>query len=55
MTTALTFDITEFIFQAALVSKYLKIQEKNFFTVRVTKDWNRLQRDMVESPSLEMI
>ncbi|GAB0178794.1 hypothetical protein GRJ2_000344700 [Grus japonensis] len=27
---------------------------KNFFTVRVTKPWNRLPREAVESPSLEI-
>ena len=26
---------------------------KNFFTVRVTKQWNRLPRAVVESPSLK--
>ncbi|GAB0188011.1 hypothetical protein GRJ2_001266400 [Grus japonensis] len=27
---------------------------KNFFTVRVTEHWNRLPRDVIESPSLEI-
>ena len=26
----------------------------NFFTVRVTEHWNRLPRDVVESPSMEI-
>ena len=27
---------------------------KNFFTERVVKHWNRLPRDMVKSPSLDV-
>ncbi|KGL73656.1 hypothetical protein N309_10428, partial [Tinamus guttatus] len=27
---------------------------KNFFTVRVTEPWNRLPREVLEAPSLEI-
>ncbi|KFP63583.1 hypothetical protein N322_06768, partial [Cariama cristata] len=27
---------------------------KNFFTVRIVKRWNRLPRELVDSPSLEV-
>ena len=27
---------------------------KNFFTLRMTKRWNRLPREVVKSPSLEI-
>jgi len=32
---------------------YLNMR-KNFFTLRVTEPWNRLPREVVESPSLEI-
>jgi len=28
---------------------------KNFFTLRVTEHWNRLPRDVVDCPSLEIL
>ncbi|KGL83565.1 hypothetical protein N309_02946, partial [Tinamus guttatus] len=34
--------------------KFHRNLRKNFFTVRVTEHWNRLPREVVESPSLEI-
>ncbi|PKU43801.1 hypothetical protein llap_5901 [Limosa lapponica baueri] len=34
--------------------KFHSNMRKNFFTVRVTEPWNRLPREVVESPSLEI-
>jgi len=35
-------------------SKFHVKTRKNFFTLRVTEHWNRLPREVVESPSLEI-
>jgi len=34
--------------------KFQQDMRKNFFTLRVTEPWNRLPREVVESPSLEI-
>jgi len=34
--------------------KFCLNMRKNFFTPRVTEHWNRLPREAVESPSLEI-
>ncbi|KFV81619.1 hypothetical protein N308_01609, partial [Struthio camelus australis] len=34
--------------------KFCLNMRKNCFTVRVTEHWNRLPREVVESPSLEI-
>ncbi|KGL85534.1 hypothetical protein N309_08670, partial [Tinamus guttatus] len=34
--------------------KFHRNLRKNFLTVRVTEHWNRLPREVVESPSLEI-
>jgi len=35
-------------------TKFQLNMRKNFLTLRVTEPWNRLPREIVESPSLEM-
>ena len=36
-------------------AKFHSSMWKNFFSVRVTKLWNRLPREVVESPSMEIL
>ncbi|KFV79318.1 hypothetical protein N308_13043, partial [Struthio camelus australis] len=36
-------------------SKFCLNRRKNFFPVRVTKHWNRLPREAVEPPSLQIL
>jgi len=35
--------------------KFRLNMRKNFFPLRVTEPWNRLRREVVESPSLEIL
>ena len=35
--------------------KFHTNMQKNFFTVRVTEHWNRLCREVMESPSVELV
>ena len=35
--------------------KFRTNMQKNFFTVGVTEDWNRLPREVVHSPSMEIL
>ena len=34
--------------------KFYTNKQKNVFTVRMTEHWNRLPREVVESPSMEI-
>ena len=49
----MTFWITFSQFQVTALMFHLNMR-KNFFPLRVTEHWNRLPREAVESPSLEI-
>lgn len=40
--------------QKLMHRKFHSNMRKNFFAVQVTKNWNRLSRESVESPSLDI-
>jgi len=42
-------------FQSTLLSHVTACIRKHFFTLRVVECWNRLSRELVESPLLEIL